>query len=63
LRRDSSPFHGRKLPRGAVFAEPQLVVQVEFAEWTHSRTLRAPVFAGLLEGADPAEVTWDTVSG
>jgi bifunctional non-homologous end joining protein LigD len=62
LRRRSSPFHGRQPARGAVFAEPQLVVQVEFAEWTHSRTLRAPVFVGLLEGADPAEVTWDTVA-
>jgi len=62
LRRDSSPFDGRQPPRSAVFAEPQLVVQVEFAEWTHSRTLRAPVFVALLEGADPAEVTWDTVA-
>src|SRR5258707_2953660 len=44
LRRDASPVHGRQPPRGAVFAAPQLVVQVEFAEWTHSRTLRAPVF-------------------
>jgi ATP-dependent DNA ligase len=62
LRRDASPFHGRQPPRGAVFTEPQLVVQVEFAEWTRSRTLRAPVFVDLLDGADPAEVTWDTVS-
>jgi bifunctional non-homologous end joining protein LigD len=62
LRTTSSPFHGRQPPRGAVFAEPQLVVQVEFAEWTHSHTLRAPVFVALLEGADPTEVTWDTVA-
>jgi bifunctional non-homologous end joining protein LigD len=62
LRRDSSPFSGRQPPRGAEFAEPELVVQVEFAEWTHSRTLRAPVFVALLEGADAAEVTWDTVA-
>jgi ATP-dependent DNA ligase len=45
-----------------VFTEPQLVVQVEFAEWTNSRTLRAPVFIALLEEADPEEVTWDTVA-
>ena len=62
LGRDSSPFHGRQPPRGAVFTEAQLVVQVKYAEWTHSRTLRAPVFVGVLEEADPAEVTWDTVS-
>jgi ATP-dependent DNA ligase len=36
-------------------------VRVEFAEWTHSRTLRAPVFAGLVENADPERVTWDSV--
>jgi bifunctional non-homologous end joining protein LigD len=62
LGRDSSPFHGRQPPRGAVFTQAQLVVQVRYAEWTHSRTLRAPVFVGLLEEADPAEVTWDTVA-
>jgi bifunctional non-homologous end joining protein LigD len=62
LRRTSSPFHGRQPPRNAVFTEPQLVVQVEFAEWTNSRTLRAPVFIALLEEADPEEVTWDTVA-
>jgi bifunctional non-homologous end joining protein LigD len=62
LRRRSSPFEGRQPGRQARFAEPNLVVRVEFAEWTRSRTLRAPVFAGLVEDTDPAEVTWDTVS-
>ena len=61
LRRRTSPFAGRGPARGARFTEPRLVVRVEFAEWTRSRTLRAPVFGGLVEGADPAAVTWDDV--
>jgi bifunctional non-homologous end joining protein LigD len=61
LRRRSSPFAGRQPPRQARFAEPQLVVRVEFAEWTRTRTLRAPVYGGLVEAADPREVTWATV--
>ncbi len=63
LKRRSSPFAGRQPGRGARFAEPRLVVGVEYAEWTRSRTLRAPVFAGLVEGADPDAVTWESVEG
>ena len=61
LQRRTSPFEGRQPGRQARFAEPKLVVRVEFAEWTHSRTLRAPVYAGLVENADPDRVTWETV--
>jgi bifunctional non-homologous end joining protein LigD len=52
LRRDTSPFEGRQPPRGAVFVEPELVADVEFREWTNSRTLRAPVYKGLRELRD-----------
>jgi bifunctional non-homologous end joining protein LigD len=49
LRRDTSPFDGRQPPKGSVFVEPELVADVEFREWTNSRTLRAPVYKGLRE--------------
>jgi bifunctional non-homologous end joining protein LigD len=61
LKRRSSPFAGRQPPREARFVEPELVAGVEFAEWTRTRTLRAPVFTGLVDETDPAAVTWDTV--
>jgi len=38
------------------WVEPKLVVQVEFAEWTHDGRLRAPVYKGLREDKEPAEV-------
>jgi bifunctional non-homologous end joining protein LigD len=47
LRRPESPFAGRQPPRASVFVEPVLEVDVEFADWTSSRTLRAPRFKGL----------------
>jgi len=63
LARRTSPFEGRQPPRQARFVEPQLVTRVQFGEWTRTRTVRAPVWAGLVEDADPGEVTWDAVSG
>jgi bifunctional non-homologous end joining protein LigD len=47
LRRERSPFHGRQPPRHSRWVEPELVAEVEFSEWTHTRTLRAPSFEGL----------------
>jgi bifunctional non-homologous end joining protein LigD len=48
LRRSSSPFHGRRAPhKNVVWVEPELLAEVEFREWTRSRTLRAPSFKGL----------------
>ena len=47
LRRDESPFEGRQPQKGSVFTEPQLVAEVEFAEWTSAGTLRHPSFKGL----------------
>jgi DNA polymerase LigD, ligase domain len=47
LRRAESPFAGRQPPRASVFVDPVLDVDVEFADWTTTRTLRAPRFKGL----------------
>jgi bifunctional non-homologous end joining protein LigD len=63
LRREDSPFEGRQPPRIAIFVEPRLVVEVEFAEWTRTRTLRAPTFCGLVEDADPRAVVLDPAEG
>jgi len=48
LRRERSPFdRGPRLPRGAVYVEPELVADVEFREWTREGIMRAPSFKGL----------------
>ena len=61
LERSTRPF--REVPTmpkvrkdDVVWVEPELVVQVEFAEWTHDGRLRAPVYKGLREDKEPAEV-------
>ncbi|MBA2522024.1 MAG: DNA ligase [Solirubrobacterales bacterium] len=54
LRREDSPFEGRQPERAAIFAEPVLVAEVEFAEWTDAGTLRHPSYKGLRDDR-PAE--------
>jgi bifunctional non-homologous end joining protein LigD len=56
LRRKSSPFDGRQPKKGAMFAEPRLVAEVEFLEWTRAGTLRAPSFKGLRDDREPKSV-------
>ncbi len=61
LERPDSPFaEPLKMPRvrkgDVVWVEPELVVQVEFAEWTHDGHLRAPSFLGLRDDKRPGEV-------
>ncbi|HSE82748.1 MAG TPA: DNA ligase D [Gaiellaceae bacterium] len=61
LERSTRPFHEvPTMPKvrkdDVVWVEPELVVQVEFAEWTHDGRLRAPVYKGLREDKEPAEV-------
>jgi bifunctional non-homologous end joining protein LigD len=61
LRRETSPFRTLpKMPRvrkdEVVWVEPQLVAEVEFAEFTHDGRLRAPSYQGLREDKEPEEV-------
>ncbi|MDX6407313.1 MAG: bifunctional non-ous end joining protein LigD [Gaiellaceae bacterium] len=61
LRRDTPPFREvPKMPKvrksDVIWVEPKLVVQVEFAEWTHDGRLRAPSYKGLREDKSPEEV-------
>jgi bifunctional non-homologous end joining protein LigD len=55
--RATSPFTaGSSPPREAVFAEPRLVVEVQFANWTDDGSLRAPVYLGVRDDKGPREV-------
>jgi bifunctional non-homologous end joining protein LigD len=54
LRRRTSPFAGRKAPKGSIFVEPCLCADVEYGEWTSEGLLRAPVFKGLVERREPS---------
>jgi bifunctional non-homologous end joining protein LigD len=57
LERATSPFvAGASPPREAVFAEPRLVVEVQFANWTDDGSLRASVYVGVRDDKDPSEV-------
>ncbi|MEA2170617.1 MAG: bifunctional non-ous end joining protein LigD [Solirubrobacteraceae bacterium] len=60
LARKLSPFEaGAKPPRQIRWVEPQLVCDVEFTEWTHTRTLRAPSYKGLRDDVSPEQVEFD----
>jgi bifunctional non-homologous end joining protein LigD len=59
LRRSSSPFDGPVPPmyaRTAVWVEPRLVIDVAFDRWTNAGRMRAPVYKGLRDDIDPADV-------
>jgi bifunctional non-homologous end joining protein LigD len=61
LRRDESPFAVvPKMPKvrkgDVVWVEPELVCEVEFAEWTHDGHLRAPSFQGLRDDKPAVDV-------
>jgi len=61
LRRPDAPFREvPKMPKvrksDVIWVEPKLVVEVEFAEWTHDGRLRAPSYKGLREDKPPEEV-------
>jgi bifunctional non-homologous end joining protein LigD len=59
LRRATSPFAGEVPPehaRRAVWAEPELVIDVAFTGWTSAGRMRAPSYQGLRTDKDPAEV-------
>ena len=63
--RPDSPFDpGVPLPaevrRTARYVEPALVVEVAFAEWTHTGTIRQPSYKGLRPDKAPHEVVRET---
>jgi bifunctional non-homologous end joining protein LigD len=64
LGRPDPPFaEVPKLPRvrkdEILWVEPELVAEVEFAEWTHDRRLRAPSYQGLREDKRAEEVAME----
>ena len=63
LRRKDSPFD-QPVPaedvRNTVWVEPQLVAEVAFDRWTREGRLRAPVYYGLRDDKDPADVVRET---
>jgi bifunctional non-homologous end joining protein LigD len=58
LRRDTAPLPDvpREHARTAVWVEPVLVCDVDFAEWTREGRLRHPSYKGLRDDVDPREV-------
>ena len=59
LRRDDSPFDGPVPPeyvRSAVWVEPEVVIEVAFDRWTRAGRMRAPVYKGVRDDKDPADV-------
>ena len=59
LRRPGSPFDVPVPPehaRSAVWVEPELVIDVTFDRWTKAGRMRAPVYKGLRDDIDPADV-------
>ncbi|MGI8593464.1 MAG: DNA ligase D [Solirubrobacteraceae bacterium] len=61
LAADDSPFEGRQPPKAARFLRPELVAEVEFREWTHTGTLRAPSYKGLREDAEPSDAIFEPI--
>jgi DNA ligase D-like protein (predicted ligase) len=51
-----SPFAEPVRERGARWAEPELVAQIGFTEWTRDGKLRHPRFLGLRDDKEPREV-------
>ncbi|HKY76761.1 MAG TPA: hypothetical protein VJS45_11505, partial [Acidimicrobiia bacterium] len=59
LRRDTTPFDPpppRPTAKEAIWVEPELVVEVEFTEWTNVGILRHPSYKGQRADVEPREV-------
>ena len=63
LERDDSPFADSPRLPSARWVEPKLVAQVGFSEWTSTGILRHPVYFGLRDDKDPAQVVREPVIG
>lgn len=58
LTRKTPPFHEKPpLHRPTTWLDPELVVEVNFTDWTHEDLLRAPVFIRLRDDIDPRNIT------
>jgi len=62
LERDTSPFDIGDPPRVAHWAEPKLVAEIGFAQWTRDGKLRQPRYQGLRDDKDPREVVREVPS-
>jgi bifunctional non-homologous end joining protein LigD len=58
--RDTSPFVDAVPHRDVVWSAPDLVVEVQFAEWTADGILRAPSYKGQRVDKDPDDVVRET---
>jgi bifunctional non-homologous end joining protein LigD len=59
LRRATPPFDPpppRPVARQAIWVEPEIVVEVEFTEWTGVGILRHPSYKGQRDDRDPRDV-------
>jgi bifunctional non-homologous end joining protein LigD len=54
--RSSTPFTADRLPREARWAEPELVAEIGFTEWTRDGRLRHPRYQGLRDDKPAREV-------
>lgn len=59
-RRPDSPFADPVPGRGHTFVDPELVVEVQFSEWTSDGLLRQPSYKGLRNDKDAADVVRET---
>jgi DNA ligase D-like protein (predicted ligase) len=60
--RPSSPFQSGDPPRSARWAEPELVAEIGFAEWTRDGKLRQPKYLGLRDDKPAGEVVREVPS-
>jgi bifunctional non-homologous end joining protein LigD len=60
--RSTSPFEAGDAPRAARWAEPELVAEIGFAEWTRDGKLRQPRYQGLRDDKHAQEVVREVPS-
>lgn len=58
--RATTPFADKVPYRAARFVEPELVMEIEFTEWTHNGTLRHPSYKGLRDDKAATAVVRET---